>query len=232
MTATDRKKTARLSGALYLTLGLMAFFGLMYVPGQIKVKGDFVATIQNMLEKESLFRVGIASHLSSQIVFIFLAIALYRLFENVDVNQSRVMFALILVQVPIVFIAESFNLTALMIAKGELNSLTDSPPSQLVIALMKMQSYSIQILQIFWGLWLLPFGSLVYRCGFIPKFVGILLIIGGVAYMIEGFVCVVQPEVRKMVSRFSLPAYAVAELFTIGWLLIKGTTSSQKMQTQ
>ena len=75
-TIVSLKKTARLAGLLYLMLALASFNGIMYVPGKIIVRGDAIATANNILANEFLFRTGIAVHLISVTTFLFLALVL------------------------------------------------------------------------------------------------------------------------------------------------------------
>ena len=81
---TSLKKTARVAGFLYLFIALTAPYGLIYVPSQIIVKGNAIATANNILNNEFLFRTGIVSDLISQIIFIFLVITLYKLLRQVN----------------------------------------------------------------------------------------------------------------------------------------------------
>src|SRR4029079_15404682 len=116
--------------------------------------------------------------LISQTIFIFLVLVLYRLLKKVNEYQAKSMVALVMVSIPIAFLIEVFNVTALMILKGE--ALKTLPPEQLQdlsILFLKIHGYGIMIVQIFWGLWLIPFGQLAYNSGFIPRVLGVLLIV-------------------------------------------------------
>lgn len=219
------KKTARLSGLLYLVMGVTAAYGIMYVPLRIFIRGDAAATFENLLAKELLFRTGIVSHLVSQTVFVFLAVTLYRLFRDVDEFAAKAMVALVIVQVPIGFIMESFNITSLLIAKGEvLNTLGPEKARDWAMTFLTLNRNAVAPLEIFWGLWLIPLGRLVYRSGFMPRILGVLLTLGGAAYILDSFTLLLVPGYRAYVSRPAMAAFAVAEISMILWLSIKGVT--------
>jgi hypothetical protein len=212
-------KMARTAGLLYLALAITAFYGLMYAPSQVYVKGDAATTTANLLAHEWVFRSGIVSNLISQVLFVFLVLALYRLLKSVSKPQARLMVALVPVSVPIVFLGEAFNITALMIAKGELLQSVDAVQKpDFVMLFLKIYNYGIRVAEMFWGLWLVPFGILVYRSGFIPRLLGILLILGGATYVIKTITAILYPDYQSFIP----PVYSLAEVAIILWLVIKG----------
>jgi len=99
-------RTARLAGGLYIALMPFAFFGIMYVPSVLLVPGDAAATARNITASEWLFRSGTVSHLISQIIFIFLALALYRILKPVNKGHAVLMVVLVLLGIPIAFLNE------------------------------------------------------------------------------------------------------------------------------
>ncbi len=221
------KRTARLAGLLYLILGITGFYGIMYVSRQVIVPGDVAATTSKILSKEILFRTGIASHLISVVTFMSMAFVLYKLLRNVNAQQAKLMVALVVVQVPIVFLIETCRLTSLMTLKGEvLATLEPRQQQDLAMVLLKYHTYGIIVLEIFFGLWLVPFGLLVCRCGFIPRILGVLLIMAGAGYTIDSFTFILLPAYRSFTRIPALSLSAIGELSTILWLLIKGVRSS------
>lgn len=217
------KKTARLAGLLYLVFGIAGAYGLMYFPSHPILGGDSLAAIKSILNHEFLFRAKIASHLASAILFIPLVLTLYKLLKPVNEHHARLMVAFVLVQVPIVFILETFDIAALMAIKGELmNAASPDVAQDLAGVFLKMRNYGIVVLEIFWGMWLLPFGLLVYRSRFIPGVIGIFLVLGGIAYVVESLTILLLPDFRMVVSKFAFVFYYVAEFSIIMWLLIMG----------
>jgi len=217
------KKTARLAGLLGLVMGIPLPFSLIYVPSKIIVNGNAASTSRNILDNELLFRAAIAGHLFAATMFVFLVLILYRLFRSVNEHWARLMVALVVVQVPIAFFIETCNISALMLLKGLIVKSAD-PLQQYdwAMLLVKTARYGISALQIFWGLWLLPYGLLVCRSGFIPRFLGVLLIINGIGYLVETVVFLLfQPGHYELVRKFTFITY-FGEAAIMLWYLIRG----------
>ena len=217
------KKTARIAGLLYLILVITGVFSIVYVSSQIIVQGDAVTTAKNILAKEFLFRAGIINDLISNTIFVFLALVLYRLLKQVNRNQAKLMVALVIVQIPVVFIIEAFNLTSLMLFKDELLQTFELNQRQdLAMLFLKINDYGTLTIEMFWGLWLLPFGLLVYKSRFIPRIFGILLIIAGIAYINSSLISLLFPIYSAIVNQPTLLLVALGEISITLWLLIKG----------
>jgi hypothetical protein len=217
------KKTAKLAGFLYLILIIAGAYNIFYVSSQTIVLVDAVSTANNILSHEFLFRTGIISDIISNTIFVFLALVLYRLFKQVDENKAKLMVAFVIVQIPLVFIMEAFNITSLMIFKGEiLKTFEPNQRQDLAMLFLKTNNYGSLTLEMFWGLWLIPLGQLVYKSGFIPSIFGILLIIAGIAYMIDSFISILFPSYSSFVNQPTLLLVAIGEISITLWLLIKG----------
>ncbi len=218
-------KTARLAGALYLGMAVLAFIGILYVPSALIVPGDATATAGNIAASEGLFRIGILSHLIGQALFIFLVLALYKLFEPVHKRRAVLMVVLALLGVPIAFLIEA-NHFAVLLLVSEADYLAAFDSDQLNAQLMfflDVRSQGILLAQVFWGLWLLPLGLLVYKSNFIPKILGVLLIIGGLGYLIDVSTLVLFPDTGVTISQFTF----VGELLLLLWLLFRGVNVEQ-----
>ncbi len=222
------KKTARLAGLLYLILDIPGFYSLKYVPSKIIVRGDATATANNILGHEFLFRTGIVSFLICNIIWVFFVLILYRLLRQVNEYQAKLMVALMIVTVSIAFVIETFNVTSIMILKGEV--MKAAQPGQKVdmaLLFVNIHSYGLAIFEIL-GVWFIPFGLLVYKSGFIPRLLGVLLIIGGFGYVIEGLAFLLCPECHSIVLQYIGISYGVGELSIMLWLLIKGVKEPAK----
>ena len=218
------KKQAKVAGLLYLLGAIIAPIGLVLIPSRLIVRGDAAATADNIRASESLFRIGIASELIHQVIFIFLVLALYRLFKVVDQNLAAMMVILgAVVSVPIVFLSVLNEIAALVLLSGaDFVSVFDkSQLDTLAYLFLRLHSKGINLAAIFWGLWLFPFGILVIRSGFIPSVLGILLMIAGFAYLIDSFTSLLLPQHADLVSRFAMVLF-FGELPIIFWLLIWG----------
>lgn len=223
----SRRRAARVAGLLYLFLVITGVYGIFYVSSQIIVRGDAAAVADNILSNELLFRTGIINDLVSNIIFVLLVLALYRLLKQVNEYWAKLMVALVIVQVPVVFFMEAFNITSLMIFKGEiLKTFELSQRHDLAMLFLRINDYGMLLLEMFWGLWLLPFGLLVYRSGFIPRIFGILLIIAGMAYMTDSLVSLLFPDYSAFINQPTLLLAAIGEISITLWLLIKGVKNN------
>lgn len=217
------KKTARLAGVLYLLLTITGAYSIIYVPSQIIVRGNAAATANNIISNEFLFRTGTVVDLISNIIFVVLVLVLYRLFKQVNGGLAKLLVALVIVQIPAVFITEAFNFTSLMIFKGEILKTFELAQRQdLAMLFLTINSYGTSISEIFWGLWLIPFGLLVYKSGFIPRIFGILLFIGAIGYISESLIFLLLPGYHSFVSQYLFVSYTIGEISIMLYLLIKG----------
>jgi len=224
----SNKKTARLAGLLYLLSSLPAPFGLIYVPSKLVVHGDPAATADRIRTSEPLLRSGIAAELLSGTVFIFAVLVLYRLFKPVSEKHALAMMVLILLSMPISFFNVLNEVAALNLAQGGTSFLSVIDAHQrdaLVYLFMRLRGRGIVVAQIFWGLWLFPFGICVMRSGFIPRFIGVLLMIAGTGYVADSFAELVLPHYADVVGRVAMITN-FGELPIIFWLLIWGAKPS------
>ena len=225
----SRQKSARIAGLLYLLLAVTGVFSLIYVPSTLFVFGDATATADNIMSSELLFRTGILSGLISNVIFVFLVLALYRLLKDISHKQAIIMVTLVVISVATSF-ANTFNqIAALIILSGaDFLSVFEKPELEsIAYVFLRLHSQGIQIIQIFWGLWLFPFGLLVYRSGFIPKILGVLLFIAGFAYVLSTFTFLVLPQYTAAISTL-VTILEVGELPIIFWLLIVGAKAQSE----
>lgn len=217
------KKTAREAGVLYLLLVITGIYGLMFVSSQTVVPGDAGATAKKIIGNEFLFRTGVINDILSNTVWVFLALALFKLFKHVNESQARLLVSLVLVQIPILFFMEAFNITALMAFKGEILKTTElSQRQELAMLLLKINGFTTIVAETFWGLWLFPFALLIYKSGFIPKLFGVLLYLNGIAYVIHSFTAILFPGQEAIVKNICFPFWIAGEISITFWLIIKG----------
>jgi hypothetical protein len=226
---TQTRKDARVAGVLYLLVGIIAPIGLMYVPGQLIVAGDAAATADRLRASEWLLRLGIASELFHQIIGIFLVLALYRLFKAVDEHLASLMVILgLLLSLPIVFVNVLNEIAALILVGGAaFLSVFDQPQRDgLAYLFIRLHGQGLQVAAIFWGLWLFPFGLLVMRSRFIPRTLGVLLMVAGCGYLASSFTSLLLPRYANLVGQFDT-ILEVGELPIIFWLLIWGAKAQR-----
>jgi hypothetical protein len=220
----SKKQQARLAGFLYLLVALIAPVGLMYVPARLIVSGNASATADNIRGSEWLLRIGIATELIHQVVAVFLVLALYRLLRAVNETHAKQMVILgALVSVPIMFVNVLNEIAALILLGGAefLSVFERSELDALAYFFLRLHEEGITVVSVFWGLWLFPFGMLVIRSSFIPRVVGVLLIIAGVAYVVGSFASLALPRYALLVSQVGGPL-ALGEVPIVFWLLIWG----------
>lgn len=211
-------RTARLAGALYLALMPFGFFGIIYVPSVLLVSGDAASTARNIMASEWLFRSGTVSHLISQIILIFLVLALYRLLKPVNKDHAVLMVVLALIAVPIAFLNEVNHLAALrLLANPDDGAFTAGQLQAQAMLFLNMRQDGILVTQVFWGLWLVPLGFLVFKSGFLPKLLGVLLVIAGVGYVTDSGTQLLSPGLAT-IGQFTV----VGEILFTLWLLIRG----------
>jgi hypothetical protein len=223
----ETKRTARLAGLLYLVSSIPAPFALLYVPGKLLVRGDAAATAERIRASETLFRMGMTAELVASVIFIFVALTLYRLFKPVSEGAALAMLVLILISFPISFLNILNDIAALNFAGagGSFNALSVFDAHQreaLAYFFLRMHGQGIIVpAQIFWGLWLFPFGICVMRSGFIPRVLGILLMIAGCGYLAISLSTVALPQYAPAIHQVAT-ILNLGEVPIIFWLLIWG----------
>ena len=225
---TSLSRNARIAGLLYLTL-MTAPLRLIYIPGKLFVSGNASATANNIAGHEMLFRLGIVSDLFTGTMVIFLTLALYRLFEGVDKGLARLVVILGALPVtPIYFVNTINDAAALLLARGpDFLSAIDKPQREaLVMVFLRMHGQGILANEIFWGLWLFPFGMLVYRSRFLPRMLGVWLILNGFAYLASSGTGLLWPQYEDRVSNWVFPLM-LGELAIMLWLIIMGAKERQ-----
>ena len=220
--SSSLKITARRAGILYLIWILSGLFAMFYVPSQINTQADNATAAQNILSHESLFRISVVNDLASGALWVILVLLLYRLFKSVNDRQAKLLVAFVVVQIPVIFVIDGFNIASLMILKGELlKSFEPGQRQDLAMLFLRINDYGVLALEMFWGLWLFPLAILVYRSRFLPRFLGVWLAIDGFALVVLCLTSLLLPHYKDIVYRISFPAM-LGEVAFMLWLLIKG----------
>jgi hypothetical protein len=222
MTSTSRN--ARIAGFLYLLLVIVGPLRLMCIPGTLFVHGNASATAANIAAHQTLFRLGIAGDLFCGTILIFIVLALYRLFREVD--QYLAVLVVILggvLPAAIDFFITLNDAAALILVRGaDFLSVFDKPQRDaLAMLFLRMHDQEKFAAMIFWGLWLIPLGILVYRSRFLPRFLGVWLIVNGFGYLVDSVTGLLLPQYQNAVGTFTFPALTGEVAFVL-WLLIRG----------
>ena len=221
----SRKREARVAGVLYLLLGVTSALE-MSIPSVFIVHGDAAATVGKIASSQLLYRLYVVSGLVSQIVFVFLVLALYQLLKGVNKRQAALMVALVLVQVPMSFAIMLCELAPLVLSNGAdyWSAFDKHQLDALTMGFLSLGSYGTNATMALWGLWLLPFGVLVFRSGFIPRILGVFLIIGCFGWLAISLTSLLFPAYARIANQLTF--LAVGELLIILWLVIMGARTA------
>lgn len=217
------KKQSRIAALLDFINCLPAPFALLYVPSVLIVRGDAAATADNVRASEALLRLGMAVELFSATAAIFAVLAFYHLFKAVSQKLAMAMMILFLLSIPISYLNVLNDLAAMTFARGPafLSGVFEKAQlDALVLFFLRLHNQGVVVAQVFWGLWLFPFGIAIMRSGFIPRFVGIAAILAGCGYVISSSVSLFLPPSAQGIGQLAM-ILGVGEL-TFLWLLIWG----------
>jgi hypothetical protein len=208
---------ARIAGLVaVIVLATGTFAGS--VASRLIVRGDAAATSSHIAASPELFRLGAISSLVMMVAWLFYAILLYGFLKPVSRVQAMTMLSLVVASVPLYMLNQANQFVVPQLASGGLN--------EQVKLVLDLHRNGNLIAGIFFGLWLFPLGLLVYRSGFLPKFIGVLLIVGSPGYIVLFFQAVLAPgSERTLWSNPFLVVTHLAELALMLWLLIKGVNA-------
>ena len=223
---TSTRNPGRVAGFWYLLIVLAAPIRLIYIPNKLFVHGNAAATAGNIAAHEWLFRFGIISDLFCAVILIFLTLAFYRLFKGVDQNLAVLVVILGGVMPALIdFVGVVHDAAALTLVRGaDFLSAFDKPQRDaLAMLFLRLRDHQNTAAEILWGLWLFPLAILTYRSRFLPRFLGVWLVINGFAYVILSLTGELLPQYQDKLFALSQPAL-FAEVALMLWLVIKGAT--------
>jgi hypothetical protein len=225
----SNRTTARAAGVMYLALAITGMFGIMYLPSQLIVADDVGATMQNISSHPTLFRLGVLSGLIGQVSFVMVGVLLYRLLKPVNPLHSLLMLAFVLVAVPIAFVYGIFELAPFILLGDEtfLKAFTTDQLNALSMIFFKLRTTGIQVVEVFWGLWLFPLGYCVYKSNLFPRILGIMLMVGSFGYVLIFIVNIVAPSYANVFS-YATFVTTIGEFSFLLYLLIKGVKTETK----
>lgn len=218
------KNTARLAGLIYLIVVLTGTFSLAYVPSKLIVWSDAAKTFQQIAESQTLFRMSLVSSVICYVAFLLLPFVLHFLLRSVNEIAAKLMIILSVVSVPISMLNLQNKYAVLTFINGTdyLKIFDESQIRSQMMLLLENYDSGILIVSIFWGLWLLPFGFLVYKSGFLPRILGVLLMLGCVGYLINFVGNTMFENYGGLISNIASKPQAFGEIGTCLWLLIRG----------
>jgi hypothetical protein len=218
-------KRDRLAGFLYFLVVVTGIFSLAYVPSKVSLAASPAELLANLEGAEFLFRLGIASFALEQIVFLMLPLVLYRYFRNLNVVAATLMVLFAWIGVPLAFVALGHRLDLLAFLNEPAWTAMGDPSLRHAAVASAVSEYrnAMAMTTLFWGLWLAPFGYLVFVSGRLPRLLGVLLIAGCVGYLVDVFGSVVFPAYpESWLAPYALLPAAAGEIGTCLWLLVWG----------
>ena len=221
---TTLSKNARVAGALYILASAVGIVRLLYVPKTLFVHGNAAATAGNIAAHESLFRLGIVSYLVAGVIWLFVPLALYRLFQGVDKTLAVTMVILgSLMQAPTYIINTVTDAAALLLVRGPdyFAAFTKQQREAFAMLFLSLHHHLDVANAIFAGVWLIPFGLLVYKSRFLPRFLGVWLMIGCFGWLAFCFAGLLFPGSEGRIFDYGQPVM-FGEVVTMLWLVIVG----------
>jgi hypothetical protein len=221
-------KTARMAGLLYLSFIISMVIANAVGRAGIIVDGDAAATAANIIAKGMLFRIGFVSDLLSALLFLLTAWALYALLKQVNGTLALLFLLLNLCGVAMQCFSMILLYAALPLVSGGgyLAAFTTDQLNALAMFFLGLYKAGFTSAQLFYGAWTLPLGYLVFKSGFLPKALGVILMLDCLAILVWFF----QFSFLPGYPAISYPCYAasfIAEFSLTLWLIIRGAKDQQ-----
>ena len=215
---------ARIGGVLYLFIIVVGFFAEVSVRSNLIVSGDAAATANNIVTHESLWRLGGAGELLMLVCDVTLALILYVLLRPVNRNLALLAAFFRLVFAAVYGINAVAHFAALLFLSGAnyLKAFTTHQLQDLAYVSVKLHAYGYDIGLIFFGFHCLLLGYLIFRSDYLPKFLGVLLTIGALGYLINSFSVFLAPAFEAKIFLYALLPGGLAEYSLCLWLIVMG----------
>jgi hypothetical protein len=222
-------KTARIAGFLYLIYILITIPADVLARSPLIVYGDAIGTAKNIMASEWQFRIGITGDLVSAVFFLLAAWALYALLKPVNKDMALLFLLLNLGGVAVYSISLLNQFAAVLLLSGAdyLKVFQADQLQSLAMFFLDLHHNGYWIAQIFFGAWLFPLGYLVYKSGFLPKILGIVLMASCITWTTTSLLYFLYIPGYTALSHISFPLGFIAEFGLTLWLLIKGAREQQ-----
>ena len=224
---TDRISTARWTGVFYLGLAVAGIVGFLLVRAELFVVDDPAATLANLVDQQSLARVGIAADLSIVLFQALAAVWFFKLFRSEDGFAAGTIAAFGLVNAAAIVVATAFSASALLVA-GDAALAPGGDQAATVQLLYELNDATWTLGGLFFGLWLIPMGYVVVKHRLMPAALGWVLMIGGVTYMVDTYLALLAPDAPGAISSVLVGVATIGEFWIVGYLLILGIRSADR----
>jgi len=218
------KRLARIAGVLYLLVGVFGGFAEGFVDPKMYVAGNAAATAGNLVSNAGLVRMGVVAHLLDGTFFVFLALTLYILLMPVNKSVARAMVVLVVLATGIICLNAVSQFEGLRVATDTSYAAAFgvAGSNALALLLLDTQHYGTLAAQVFFGLWLVPLGYLAFKSGWFAKWLGVVLVVGGVCYLVDLLAAFLAPDLGKEIHSFVVIPSAIAEISMVVYLLVVG----------
>ncbi|HEY1951160.1 MAG TPA: DUF4386 domain-containing protein [Gemmatimonadaceae bacterium] len=217
---------ARVAGLLFLISFVAGSFGEFYVPSKLIVGGDPIATINNIVAHNTLFRLGFAAYLTEALCDIMISLVMYALLRPVQRDLALLSAFFGLVSTAVFAVCELFFFSGpvLLGNASYLQSFSREQIDSLAYLFIRMYGYGAALFMVFYGSASLIRGYLIFRSGYLPRFLGVLLTMVGVAFILKNLTLVLAPAYSS--DFFLLPAPLT--ILVLGmWLIVKGVDAGK-----
>jgi len=216
------QRYARVAGVLFLISLVAGGLGEAYIPSRIIASGDAAATVANIRNFNMLYRLGFATFMIESLCDITIVLLMYALLKPVNREVSLLAGFIGLVGTAVFAVAELFYVAPVLIiggSAGYLNSFSPEQLNSLTLLSLKFYGYGGMITTAYYGMsWILR-GYLIFRSGYLPKFLGVLMAIGGSGFLVRNFLLILTPSYA---SEVLLMLMFPGGLTLAIWLLVKG----------
>jgi hypothetical protein len=222
---TSPRFKARMAGVCQLMEAVTAAFGEVIIPGKLVVAGNAAATAANILGHQRLFWLGFVLSLIGVALHIAWALLMFELLKPVNRSLSRLAAFVILVGCAIQALTSLLYLAPLIILQGgsSLSAFTPVQLQALALVFLKLNQYAFNIDLVFFGLWCVLTGYLIFRSTFLPRILGVLLAIDGL-----GFVTYLYPPLAyHLFMPYLAVASALGEIPLELWLIVMGVNAQR-----
>ena len=214
----------RLGGLMYLFIIIAGIFSELFVRGKLVVSGDAAATANNIVNSLSLWRQGIAADLLMHVLDVPVMLVIYFLLRKVNRHIALLVLLFNIVQTA-VLVANKLNLIAAMLPLGNKTYLNAVDPhvwqAQAYLSI-RLHEYGFGVGLIFFGFVCLFEGYLIFKSGFFPRWIGVLMQIAGVCYLTNSISLLIAPDFAEIIFPAILFPCFIAELSFCLWLIVKG----------
>jgi hypothetical protein len=224
LTEMSPKAKARLAGALFLITIVAGGFAQGYIAGSLIVSGDATATATNILAHQPLYRLAFATYLIEMACQIAMTVLFYELLKPVSKSVSLLAATFGLVGCTIKTLSRLFFFAPLLVLGGApyLSVFDPKQLQALAYLSLRMNYIAETIAVVFFGLNTVVMGYLLFRSTFLPRWLGVLSIVGGLGWMIYLY----EPVAHRLES-YIVGVGVIGALVTVVWLLVYGVNEQR-----